>query len=103
MIERIDFMATAKKSKVLTYKDKPIYRKGNTIYYGDLSQRLILVMEIVESEEKNGVNVTKKVKFHIQDNTGELGKGINYRSGERSNLFNAFDIGSWWLQDALES
>lgn len=95
-------MAT-KKAKLLTYKDKPIYRQGNIIYYGDLSKRLILVMEIVESEENNGIQVTKKVKFHIQDNTGELGKGINYRSGERDNLYRAFDIGAWWLRDALES
>lgn len=95
-------MAAAKKAKILTYKDKPIYRQGDTIYYGDLSKPLILVLE-VESEEKNGVKVTKKVKFHIQDNTGELGKGINYRSGERDNLYKAFDIGAWWLTDALES
>lgn len=93
----------AKKQKILTYKDKPVYRQGNTIYYGDLAKRLILVLEIVESEEQNGVKVSKKVKFHIQDNTGELGKGVNYRSGERDNLYKAFDIGAWWLQDALES
>ena len=93
----------AKKTKMLTYKDKPIYRQGNKIYYGDLSERLILVMEIVETEEKNGLQLTKKVKFHVQDNTGELGKGVNYRTGERDNLYKAFDIGAWWLQDALES
>jgi len=97
-------MAAVKKQKMLTYKDKPIYRQGNTIYYGELSKPLILVMEIVESEEKNGIQITKKVKFHIQDNTGdELGKGTNYRSGERENLYKAFDIGAWWLMDALES
>ena len=76
----------AKKTKLLTYKDKPIYRQGNKIYYGDLSERLILVMEIVETEEKNAIQLTKKVKFHVQDNTGELGKGVNYRTGERDNL-----------------
>lgn len=96
-------MAAAKKIKTLTYKDKPVIRQGNTIYYGDLAKRLILVLEIVESEEKNGVTIAKKVKFHIQDNTGELGKGENYRSGERENLYKAFDIGAWWLQDALDS
>lgn len=95
-------MAAQKKAKVLTYKDKPIYRKGNTIYYGNLEDDLILVLE-VESSEKNGIQLTKKVKFHIQDNTGELGKGTNYRTGERDNLFSAFDIGAWWLTDALES
>ncbi|MBE7015853.1 MAG: hypothetical protein E7417_03410 [Ruminococcaceae bacterium] len=95
-------MASTKTPKLLTYKDKPIYRKGNVIYYGDLSQDLILVLEIAETEEVNGIPVSKKVKFHIQDNTGELGKGVNYRSGERENLYKAFDIGAWWLKDALQ-
>ena len=95
-------MAASKSPKLLTYKDKPIYRKGNVIYYGDLSKDLILAMEIVETEEVNGIPVAKKVKFHIQDNTGELGKGTNYRSGERENLYKAFDIGAWWLKDALQ-
>lgn len=94
--------AAVKKKKELTYKGKPIYRRGNTIYYGNLDEHLILVLEVLETEKNGDINVTKKVKFHIQDNTGELGKGTNYRSGERENLYKAFDIGSWWLQDALD-
>ena len=92
----------AKKVKEFTYKGKPVYRKGNVIYYGDLSKDLILVLEVAESEKMGDYDISKKVKFHIQDNTGEIGKGINYRSGERSNLYEAFDIGAWWLQDALD-
>ena len=95
-------MAASKKKKRLTYRGKPIYRRGNTIYYGNLEDRLILVMDIVETEKLGDYDITKKVVFHIQDNSGELGKGINYRTGERENLYKAFDIGSWWLQDALE-
>lgn len=95
-------MATAKKKKTLTYRGKPIYRVGNRIYYGNLEDQLILVMDITETEKNGDYDVTKRVEFHIQDNTGELGKGVNYRNGERDNLYKAFDIGSWWLQDALD-
>lgn len=95
-------MVAAKKEKDFTYKGKPVYRQGNTIYYGDLAEDLILVLEITETEKVGDYDVAKKVKFHIQDNTGEIGKGVNYRSGERDNLYEAFDIGSWWLQDALD-
>lgn len=95
-------MPATKKAKGLTYKGKPIYRKGNVIYYGDLSKNLILVLEITETEKIGEYDIAKKVKFHIQDNSGEVGKGVNYRSGERDNLYDAFDIGSWWLQDALD-
>ena len=92
----------AKKAKVLTYKGKPIYRKGNKIYYGNLEDKLILEIEILETKKVGETDVATKVKFNIQDNTGsEIGTGINYRTGERESLFKAFDIGAWWLQDAL--
>ena len=76
-------MPTVKKAKELTYRGKPIYRKGNVIYYGDLSKDLILVLEIGETEKAGEYDITKNVKFHIRDNKGEVGEGMNYRSGER--------------------
>ncbi len=95
-------MAPEKKKKQLTYKGKPIYRQGNRIYYGNLEDDLILVIDILESKNVYGRSISTKVAFYIQDNTGELGKGVNYRKGERDNLYKAFDMGSWWLQDALD-
>lgn len=95
-------MPSVKKEKALTYRGKPICRKGNVIYYGDLSKNLILVMEIEKSEKIGEYDISRKVKFHIRDNSGNIGEGVNYRSGERDNLYEAIDIGSWWLQDALD-
>ncbi len=91
-----------KKKKQLTYKGKPIYRQGNRIYYGNLEDDLILVIDIVETKNIYGRQITQKAVFSIQDNTGELGQGTVYRKGERDNLYKAFDMGSWWLQDALD-
>lgn len=97
-------MAAAKKKKALTYKGKPVYRKGNKLFYGNLEDDLILVLEILDTKKVEDVEVATKVKFSIQDNTvEEVGTGTNYRSGEREDLYKAFDIGAWWLQDALAS
>ena len=97
-------MAATKKAKGLTFKGKPIYRKGNKIYYGNLEDKLILEIEILETKKVGDIDVSTKVKFSIQDNTvDEVGTGINYRTGERNDLYKAFDIGSWWLQDALST
>lgn len=97
-------MAAAKKKKVLTYKGKPVYKKGNKLFYGNLEDPLILMLEIAETKKVQNINVATKVKFSIQDNNvDEIGTGTNYRSGEREDLYKAFDIGAWWLQDALAS
>lgn len=97
-------MAAVKKQKMLTYKGKPVFRKGNKIYYGNLEDDLILELEILETKKVGDIDVSTKVKFSIQDNTvPEVGTGVNYRTGERDNLYKAFDMGAWWLQDALSS
>lgn len=97
-------MAATKKKKILTYKGKPIYRKGNKLFYGNLEDPLILMLEITETKKQQNINVATKVKFSIQDNSvEEIGTGTNYRTGERDDLYKAFDIGAWWLQDALTS
>ena len=97
-------MAAAKKVKELTYKGKPVYRKGNKLYYGNLEDALILELEVLETKKVGDLDVATKVKFSIQDNNvTEIGTGTNYRTGERDDLYKAFDIGSWWLQDALSS
>jgi DNA gyrase subunit A len=41
-----------KKKKLLTYNGKPILRCGNRIYYGNLEDKLILVLDIVKTELK---------------------------------------------------
>ena len=86
-------MAAVKKKKGLMYKGKPLLRCGNRIYYGNLEDKLILALDIVESSKKQDVDVSTKVKVQIMDNTGELGKGQVYRKCERENLYKAIDIG----------
>lgn len=95
-------MATAKKKKLLTYKGKPLIRIGDRIFYGNLADKYILVLDVIETKDVKDVKAATKVKIQLMDNTGELGKGQVYRKTERENLYKAIDIGEWWLQDALQ-
>ncbi len=96
-------MAAAKKKKLLTYKGKPLLKCGDRIYYGNLEDKLILALDIVECKDNKDIKSSTKVKIQLMDNTGELGEGQVYRKAERENLFKALDIGEWWLQDALQT
>ena len=95
-------MAAVKKKKVPTYNGKPIMRCGNRIYYGNLADKLILVLDILESKKVNDLEVSQKILVQVMDNTGELGKGQVFRKATRDNLYKALDIGEWWLKDALK-
>ena len=91
-----------KKKKMLTYKGKPLIRSGNRIYYGNLEDKIILVLDIIEMKKVNDIETASKVLIQVMDNTGELGKGQVFRKAERDNLYKALDLGEWWLKDALK-
>lgn len=95
-------MASVKKKKLLTYKGKPLIRCGDRIFYGELTDKYILVLDILETKDVQDIKAATKIKIQLMDNTGEFGKGQVYRKTERENLYKAIDIGEWWLQDALQ-
>ncbi len=90
------------KGKYLVYKDKPLVRKENEIYYGDLSDSHYLFMMIMsEKESANfaGVKIPDKVLIQVistSDNSILKQKMVN-------SLSEAFDIGCAWLDRAIAS
>lgn len=91
-----------KKKKILTYNGKPIMRCGNRVYYGNLEDKLILVLDITKTKKVKDLDVATEVLVQVMDNTGELGKGQVFRKATRDDLYKALDIGEWWLKDALK-
>ena len=58
-------MAAVKKKKGLMYKGKPLLRCGNRIYYGNLEDKLILALDIVESSKKQNDGLIKFKLLHF--------------------------------------
>ena len=91
-----------KKKKFMTYNGKPIIRCGNRIYYGNLEDKLILVLDITETKKVKDHDIASQILIQVMDNTGEFGKGQVFRKATRDNLYKALDIGEWWRKDALK-
>ena len=51
--------------KYLMYKDRPLVREGDTICYGDMSEKYILILEIFGYKEENGVKVPDTVLVQV--------------------------------------
>ena len=96
-------MAAVKKKKGLMYKGKPLLRCGNRIYYGNLEDKLILALDIVESSKKQDVDVsTESEGSRLWTTQASLAKVRFIVSAKGENLYKAIDIGEWWLQDAMK-
>lgn len=86
---------------ILTYKDKPLLRKGNQLYYGNPEDRYIVYMEIEESTELLGLKIGTQITVNLQTNAAP-GREKVLKSAERDGLYKALDLGEYWLTEALE-
>lgn len=87
-------------TSTLTYKDKPLQRKGNKIYYGDPKEKYLLLLNIKETKDLEDIKISTSVGVELQDNSGRTLKTI--RKAERDGIFEALDLGEYWLNEALE-
>ena len=99
--------ATAKKSadeQILTYKGHPLMRHNNIIYYGSMSDRYIIMMQILDSADMKDLPVAKRVSVQLQQTGANVrNKDRIVKKTEKNSLWSAMDIASIWLDRALGS
>ena len=86
--------------KYLEYLDKPLVREGDTICYGDMNEKCILILEIMSYKEVDGKQVPKNVLIQVIDSK-DPNKII--KQGTKEGLHDAFSIGVVWLDLALKA
>lgn len=95
---------TTKKKDLLEYKGHPLMRKENIIYYGSMSDSHIIMMQILESGDVNGLPVAKRVSVQLQQRNPNVRiKERIVKKTEKNSLWAAMDIASIWLGRALNS
>ena len=92
-------MAPKKTDEVLTYNGKMLLRKGNDIYYGSPDGKYMVIFKVLESEKLEDLDIATKVSIELRTNEAENSQIM--RQAERDSLYKAFDIGFYWLEDAL--
>ena len=89
------------KNASLTYKGKPLVRKGEVICFGDaISDKYIMTLTIKESRKEKDVEIATKVLILIQSTDIETKEIVKF--GEKDSLYEAFEIGEIWLDSYLK-
>lgn len=86
--------------KYLEYLDKPLVREGDTICYGDMNEKCILILEIMSYKEVSGKQVPKNILIQVIDSK-DPSKIL--KQGSKEGLYDAFSIGLVWLDLALKA
>ena len=92
----------AEKSPFLMYKGRPLVRSGNVLYYGSMAEKYVIMMQILTTKDANDMTMAEKIQIQLlsTDETLRMKDRIIKKS-EKVGLYNAMDIGSIWLERAL--
>ena len=95
-------MAAKKKNQFLMYKNRPLVRKGNTIYYGSLSDDFVLMLQILSTKEVDGNEMPDRVSVQLINTDPNVRPHDRIaHNTEKKGLYSAIDIGRTWLERAL--
>ena len=92
---------TVGNQEILTYNGKPLVRCGDTIYYGKPEDKYIVIFRLADQTPLGDLQIAKRVIIELKTNEGPRSQLI--RQAERDGLYRAFDIGMFWLEQALEN
>ena len=92
----------AEASGTLTYKGHPLRRKDNLIYYGSMADKYIIMIQVMSSEQQDGLDMANKVHLQLQFTDPDLkSRDRVVKKSDLPDLFSAIDMGSIWLMRAL--
>ncbi len=88
----------------LTYKDKPLVRCGNEIYYGDMSEPFVVKFTILSTKQQGENQLPDRVEVTLLKSDTQLpDKDRVVKETVKDSLFDALDFGFVWLERALKS
>lgn len=79
----------------LTYKGKPLVRKGNTVYFGDMNDAYIARLTILS--QQNDIADAIKIELMLSD-TSLSDKERIKKTSEKHGFYEALDLASVWLE-----
>ena len=95
-------MAEVKTLEGLQYKNHPLRRIGNMIYYGSMADKYIVLMQIKETKKVNDMDVATRVSIQLQlTDPNVKSRDVVVKKSEKDSLYDAMDVGSVWLERAL--
>lgn len=88
--------------KGLTYKEYPLMRKDKLTYLGSMADEYIVLLQVLESKEENGVEIATKVSVELQRTDPNVrAKDRIVKKSEKDGFYSALDVGYIWLKRAL--
>lgn len=88
--------------KPLEYKGYPLRRKDNLIYLGNMSDKYIVMLQILETTPLDDLKLATKVSVQLQLTDPDIrSRDRVVKKTEKDGVYTALDVGLVWLERAL--
>ena len=86
----------------LSYKGHPLRREDNLIYYGTMAEKYIIMLQILSTQNVDGLEMANKVSVQLQLTDPDLkSRDRVVKKSEKDSLYAAMDVAAVWLDRAL--
>lgn len=91
-------------NKPLEYKGHPLQRAGNIVYYGSMSDKYVIMLQIMDTKKVKDLDVATKVSVQLQlTDPSVKSRDRIVKKSEKDGFWAAMDVASVWLDRALAS
>ena len=88
--------------KLLNYRGFPLLRQGNLIYYGNITDKFIIMIQIMDTTKVKDIEQSTKVLVQLQFSDPNVrSRSRVVKKSEKKGLYEAMDLASVWLTRAL--
>ncbi len=88
-----------KKTSFFTYKGYPLVRNNDTIYFGNMYDDYVIMLNVTEKKKIGNINVASKVKVYLMSTDESLNPVERVvKSTEKDGLYEALDLAKVWLE-----
>lgn len=89
-------------AKYLKYKGKPLVRKGNEIYYGNMTDKYVILFKILSSKNVGNIDVADKLNVQLMSTDMSLSAAKRLvEEKEIDGFYNAIEYASELLTKKL--
>ena len=89
-------------NKILEYKGHPLRRKDNLIYYGSMSDKYIIMLQITEEKQAENLSIPTRIAVQLQYTDPDLkSRDRVLKKSDKTSLYEAIDLAAIWLDRAL--
>jgi len=91
-----------KKEQAISYKGHQLVRCGNTIYYGDMAEEFVVMLQVLSTSKVNDMAVAGKIQVQLMATDPDLPMNERIlKKSDKVGLYNAMDIAAIWLERAF--